>query len=103
MLFTLTEVAHEQARQRKLWGEQNHPSFDDKDLLLPRFNAEDLEAIRYANEWAVANNKLTWEHVLLEEVAEALIERDLARLREELVQVCAVAASWIESIDRNGH
>ena len=42
---------------------------------------------------------VTWQHILREEFYEALAEADQARLREELVQVAAVAAAWIEDID----
>lgn len=41
-----------------------------------------------------------WEDVLVEEVAEAIDAPDDAALREELVQVAAVAVAWIECIDR---
>ena len=99
MLSTLTEVAHEQARQRKLWGVQNHPSF----LRWKHGYLPPVDVIREMNDGAVYDGCLAWELILLEEVAEALEERtDLARLREELIQVAAVAMSWVESIDRNG-
>lgn len=46
--------------------------------------------------------KGTWRHILQEEVAEAFAELDPAPLREELIQVAAVAVAWIEAIDRRG-
>ncbi|MEU4216216.1 hypothetical protein [Actinoplanes sp. NPDC026623] len=42
----------------------------------------------------------TWRSILFEEVAEAFAETAPAALRAELVQVAAVAAAWIEAIDR---
>lgn len=36
------------------------------------------------------------------EVCEAWLERDTASLREELVQVAAVAVAWIEELDNGG-
>lgn len=36
------------------------------------------------------------------EVCEAWLERDVPHLREELVQVAAVAVAWIEEIDNGG-
>jgi hypothetical protein len=51
-------------------------------------------------EEAVRLRSLTWRHILLEEVYEALAEEDPERLRTELLQVAAVCASWIASIDR---
>jgi NTP pyrophosphatase (non-canonical NTP hydrolase) len=36
------------------------------------------------------------------EVCKAWLERDVAGLRDELVQVAAVAVAWIEEIDNGG-
>src|SRR5690606_1639603 len=41
----------------------------------------------------------TWRHLVLEEIAEAFMESDPARLRDELIQVAALAVSWVEKID----
>lgn len=41
----------------------------------------------------------TWRHLVLEEVAEVFAENDATELRKELVQVAALAVSWIEKID----
>lgn len=41
----------------------------------------------------------TWVDVLKEEVLEAFCEEDVVKLREELVQVMAVAGRWIEALD----
>lgn len=71
----LNEVASERARQDARWGEQNH---------------EDL----------------VWGAILGEEVGEvsqAMLEDRFGRggnLREELLQVAAVAVAWVECIDR---
>ncbi len=42
----------------------------------------------------------TFRMVLDEEHAEAMVEKDPAALRKELVQVAAVAFRWIAAIDR---
>lgn len=39
-------------------------------------------------------------HRMCDEFYEAMAERDPAKLRAELLQVSAVAAAWVESIDR---
>jgi hypothetical protein len=52
------------------------------------------------NQHRVENGDLTWDGILLEEVYEALAEADPVKLREELVQVAAVAASWVVALDR---
>ncbi len=36
------------------------------------------------------------------EVCKAWLERDITNLREELVQVAAVAVAWVEEIDNGG-
>ena len=46
-----------------------------------------------------AAGTITWTDILLEEVFEALAETDPARLREELVQVAAVALAIVEDLD----
>ncbi len=75
---------------------------------------EDIRAERVAQErtdpiWAqraemcryqLLHVDVNWKTILLEEVAEAFAENDPATLRRELVQVAAVAAAWIEAIDR---
>lgn len=97
MRSQIRDVQAEMIRQRDLWGEQNHPSFiGNLSWWL------DTEDIRVDNYHAVSAGTLTWELILLEEVAEAMDERtDPVRLRQELVQVAAVALSWIECLDRN--
>ena len=41
----------------------------------------------------------SWMHLVREEVAEAFMESDPVRLREELVQVAALCVSWMETLD----
>jgi hypothetical protein len=92
----LAEVSAERVRQVARWGEQNHPdgtSADEKDTLI-------RDIYRAAADSAAEHGTLTWRDILREEVYEAFAEKDHAALREELVQVAAVAAAWIEDIDR---
>jgi hypothetical protein len=91
----LAEIHAERARQDERWGEQNHP--DGTGLPVYQHAAR-----RYRDhaDRAATGGHLAWRDVLLEEVYEALAETDPARLRAELVQVAAVAACWIECIDR---
>ena len=117
----LTEIAAERKRQDAKWGEQNHSDTDP--VILWRLTAEgggwrpDMVAQRIAEEHeiptgrrarhlcqnAASGGRVTWAHILIEEVAEAVdatVETDPALLRAELVQVAAVAVAWIEAIDR---
>lgn len=91
----LLELLEERIRQDQKWGEQNHPNGGG--TPSHRRAADRARAICQA---LAARGECTWEAILLEEVAEALAERDDTLLREELVQVAAVAVAWIEAIDR---
>lgn len=103
----LGEVLAERARQDERWGEQNHPDMSGDSTT--QCDARDMFA-RWAQNYRDINSgqfdprdsdpRLDWTGILLEEVYEALAEDDSAKLRSELVQVAAVAAAWIESIDR---
>ncbi len=97
MRDVLDEVANEMTRQLMLWGEQNHASGTGS----ASYRA-DRQIYQKANEKAVKAGTLVWALILLEEVFEAVAEKDPEKLRTELTQVAAVACSWIQSIDRNG-
>lgn len=88
-------VYSERGRQDARWGEQNHPDGTGSDL-----DRRLAVQARSRCEQAFAEGKGTWRHVLAEEVGEAFAESDPESLRAELVQVAAVAAAWIEAIDR---
>lgn len=97
-------VIRELERQDERWGEQNHP-----DGTGPHVLNEDEAEWTYLvladeqkawNATLVRNDKLDWRNILLEEVYEAFAESDPERLREELVQVAAVAMQWVGAIDR---
>lgn len=74
----LKEVAQEREKQDSKWGEQNHAP-------------------------------CLWNGILLEEVGEVSKEvndhtfegKGINEMREELIQVAAVAVAWIECLDRN--
>ena len=103
----LCEVAVERERQDRKWGEQNHRGATggegwrgvSGDALreIRRANAE--QAKRACAE-AASDGRLSWRHILREEVDEAVAEDEGPALRRELLQVAAVAVAWIECIDR---
>ena len=112
MSTALEDVLAERARQDAKWGEQNHPDGTGPETrpLLPHLRINALPPHAHArdladaftsstNDHAAADN-VTWTDILLEEVFEALAEDDETKLRTELVQVAAVAAQWVEAIDR---
>lgn len=92
----LHEVFGERSRQDALWG---------TDRTIPdgtgeRDDAVLAEASKRLCDAADASGDLTWRHILEEEVYEAFAEKDARKLRTELLQVAAVAAAWIEDLDR---
>jgi hypothetical protein len=102
------EIMDERIRQDEKWGEQNH------DLSQSAWDRHTFSAA--ADWWKHINSErakgrtgvgagrsggsLTWDGILLEEVFEALAEKDLSGAREELIQVAAVAVAMVEYIDR---
>lgn len=98
----LSEVFVERARQVEMWGEQHH---FDASAVGSRHGGSLIGSSKVAKQrcyWANKTGTLSWEDILLEEVAEAVDEAhgdDQDALREELKQVAAVAVAWIEDID----
>lgn len=89
----LDQIAAERAAQDAKWGVTNLPSGTGVQWL------EATQAAKARCDAADANGTTTWAMVLEEETFEALSETDPAKLREELIQVAAVAVAWIESLD----
>ncbi len=92
----LDEIYAERVRQLQKWGVQNHSNFPedfDHDDVKSFANDLKLENGLYAEE-----GTLSWYGILMEELAEAFCEEDDGKLEEELIQVAAVVAAWIEDI-----
>lgn len=100
----LVEVGDEMDRQLQKWGPQNHASYTP--CIASEYNGQiDADSARMVCDSKAAAGNVSWTDIFLEEVFEAVDEAqqgDLINLRKELVQVAAVACSWIQSIDRNG-
>lgn len=106
----LGEIAQERLRQDAKWGQQNH--LDGTGPRVPFggrlcYMADAARDARLATNAAADktpglehHGPLTWRHILLEEVFEALAEAEPAALRAELVQIGAVSVAWVEAIDR---
>ncbi|WP_097930925.1 MULTISPECIES: hypothetical protein [unclassified Streptomyces] len=88
------EIDAERTRQLAKFGEQHHPDGTG----LPVY---EHAARRYRNQADrnAQSGVLAWRDVLLEEVYEALAEKDPAALRTELVQIAAVCAAWVHDLD----
>lgn len=100
----LHEVRAERERQTQLWGDDRqlpHLAFSDTVIDLPE--TDDIKEFNDTHP-----NTTGWAELLVEEVLEAVDESyklqvgsilDPSALREELVQVAALAVAWIEAID----
>lgn len=89
------EVLHEIARSIQLHG--YHP-----EQPLGGGAHSDVEAAERAKDVTALNTKLgivTWQDILREEYLEAFAETDPKLVREEMVQVAAVAFKIIDAID----
>lgn len=93
----LHDVAEERKAQHFQWGQQNLPDGTGQPC-----DEADRDHLQLQADRATLSGTLSWRLLLEEEVAEALAETDQERLREELVQVAAVAVQWIEALDRRG-
>lgn len=111
MSTVLDEVQWERDTQDLKWGEQNHANGTGPGVLLLgevvmwRQYVLTMNKLATAQQAATDRNTddgtLTYADILLEEVFEAVAEDDPEKLREELVQVAAVAVAWVEKIDRD--
>ncbi|GIH91827.1 NUDIX domain-containing protein [Planobispora siamensis] len=90
----LADIGAERAAQDARWGIQDIADGTDPERAAAAERAKDETAA------AFADGTLTWRHILIEEVLEAFAEDDPEALRTELVQVAAVAAKWIQALDR---
>ncbi len=90
----LDAVADERLSQVEKWGVQSLPDGTGGQWAPAAAEARRITDLRFAQGVG------TWTDVLLEEVFEAIAEDDPDLLRAELVQVAAVATSWIEDLDR---
>lgn len=103
----LSDVRAERARQFARYGNNEDlldgtgPHVEWLGLLGDGLPASELEPrLREMYEIDEATQgKPTFRHLVLEEVAEAFQENSPARLRAELLQIAALAVSWIEKID----
>lgn len=115
--LVLDEVSAERDRQLLKWGHQHHPAGTGPDtrpladiphrptaLATPRDLAV-MDAHTLAicateiTDLAASQDQCTWADILLEEVFEALAAGDTGTLRNELIQVAAVAVQIAEEID----
>lgn len=93
----IRDLAQERLRQDAKWGVQNHPN--GTGMLGDR---ERANGARHVCDTMFRSGMGSWRDILHEEVQEAFAEHDPVLLREELIQVAAVALAWVENMDRGG-
>lgn len=105
------QVLEERANQLLKWGVQSYPSFDE--ILIKRGKGE-YEAQGMCHNYEIPSESrakfmcnthmergdVTWPHIVIEELSEAISTLDERKCREEIVQMIAVCFAWIEDIDR---
>ena len=79
------DVLNERARQNNLWGEQNHDSGTWALILGEEFGEACEAALRVK---------------FCTDCPPSIINSRVGDLRNELIQVAAVAQAWVEAIDR---
>lgn len=96
----LREVRDERFNQDAKWGQQNHPDAPSV-CACASVGIPTADDARFNCDSESFAGEVTWAHILVEEVSEAVdAARDPEQLRAELVQVAAVVIAWIQAIDR---
>jgi hypothetical protein len=88
------DIDEERVRQDAKFGDQTTlPDGTDADFSWQR------EFYQGECNRATCGGTVTWRHVLLEEVFEAVAETDPAKIRAELLQAGGVIVAWLEALD----
>lgn len=102
----LYEVNCEMAAQVKAWGVQNHKAYVYPDIFDKVENTPHhitTDCAKMVCNVRMSEGGVSWQDILNEEFMEARDEAIVGNpvaLREELIQVAAVAMSWVQSLDR---
>lgn len=92
-IIALKAVEAEMSRQQELWGFHDHPNGTSNDFITHSRH------FRIACADAFENGNGTWADILTEEFYEVLAEEDPQKLKEELIQLAAVAVNWASVIE----
>lgn len=102
-MTALVDVIDEMVRQDAKWGKQNHHDGTGPrtfPVIRTGYAFEMAAVFTHETDSAARRGEVTWRHIFLKEVFEALAENNPSRLRAELVQVAAVAVQWADAISR---
>lgn len=96
----LAEIMEECEQQFEKWGQQDHPVTSAEDPTGIYLLGRTFRSFEIFAKQRFANGERSWALIELEEIFEALSERDPAKCRAEWIQVAAVAVTAIMSMDR---
>lgn len=91
----LKQIAAERRRQLKLWGRQK---LRRRLSQLEQGTFQSILAVLKEDNDNTKKGRHKWANILLEEVYEAITEKDRSDQATELVQVAAVCVAWIEDL-----
>lgn len=98
----LEDVGEERERQFACYGTNSDNADGTGQNVRWAWPVGDAKATEienlFRNEYNLAPGEPTWMQLVREEVAEAFMESDPDRLEEELIQVAALAVSWVEKL-----
>lgn len=111
MIRVSHQIVDEMVRQVVKWGIQDHPMWKHDDIFGLATLNENLDedvlstsTAKFICDTRLGAGECSWQDILNEEVLEArdeAIAGNAVALREELIQIAAVAASAILSLDRS--
>lgn len=101
-------ISNEMWRQVQKWGVQQHPQYKNADVFAHNSDYITTERAKELCDMRLGVDECSWQDILNEEVLEARDEAiklayghgNPQDLRDELIQVAAVAGSAIQSLDR---
>jgi hypothetical protein len=96
----LAEVFGETERQNDLWGQQDHPLISSEDPTGLYLLGRTYRSMEVLTKQRFAKGERSWALIELEEIFEAVSERDPGKARVEWLQVAAVAVSVVAALDR---
>lgn len=96
----LAEVFGETEEQYDKWGQQDHPLVSEEDPTGIYFLGRTYRTLELIAKERARRGERSWSLIELEEIFEAVSERDVIKARAEWVQVAAVAVQAVAAIDR---
>jgi hypothetical protein len=96
------KVRQERLAQDKKWGKQDHPTGTGETCISRSIFGLSADFARELCDGAAEVGRLTWSHIILEEIAEALEESDPMDLEIEVIQCIAVLCGMLENMAEKG-